>query len=79
MSDASGIAGEVDTSREIPSTTQTGLEDRKLIFAQLRCLVDGYDIVFLTLIAERVALGGAVTEDYTASVFESELAVALTV
>ena len=79
MSDASGITGEVDTPRDFPSASQTGLEDSKLIFAQLRCLVDGYDVVFLTLIAEGVALGGAVTEDYTASVFESELAVALTV
>lgn len=79
MTDAPGIAGEVDTPREIPSASKTSLEDSELILAQLRCFVDGNNVVFLTLIAEGVALCGAVAEDYTASVFESELAVALTV
>ena len=46
-----GIAGEIDPPWAVGRASQTGLEDGKLIFAQLRCLVEGYDVVFLTLIS----------------------------
>ena len=62
VSHASGIAGQINASGEIPRTAQTGFENRKLIFAQLRCLVYGDNVVFLTLIAKDVAVGGAVAK-----------------
>ena len=66
--DPAGVAGEVEPLRIDVHASQTGLENRKLIFAQLRCLVDGYDVVFLTLIAKGVARGRAEAESYAASV-----------
>ena len=79
VTDSAGVAGEIHTPRAVPSASQTSLEDGKLIFAQLRCFVEGYYVVFLPLIAKGVALGGGVAEGNGASVFKAECAVALAV
>ena len=52
--------------------SQTGLENRELIFAQLRCLVDGDDVVFLTLIAESISSVCAVPKLDAASVWKRD-------
>lgn len=62
--DAAGVAGQINTAGIVPRAAQTGLKDRKLIFAQLRCLVNGNNVVFLTLIPENVAVRRAVAEPY---------------
>ena len=62
MTDAAGIAGKIDPFGKIIAPSQTGLENRKLMFAQLRCLVDGDDVVLLTLIPQQISVAGAVTE-----------------
>ena len=72
MSDATGVAGQIHTLGEIPNASQTGLKNRKLIFAQLRCLVDGDDVVFLTLIAKGVPVRCAIAKGDAASVREGE-------
>ncbi len=59
---SAGVACQIHTLGEIPNASQTGLKNRKLIFAQLRCLVDGYDVVFLTLVTEGVACACTVSK-----------------
>ena len=71
MSDPSGIAGEIHTPRKIRSATQTGLENRKSVFVQLRCLVYGNNIVFLTLISQNVSVACAEAEKYATAVFKA--------
>ena len=68
MTDASGVAGQIHPAGIRTDASQTGLQNRKLIFAQLRCLVDGDDVVFLPLITQNVAVCRAVTEGDRASV-----------
>ena len=62
MPGPTGVAGQINTAGKIPGPAQTGLKYRKLMFAQLRCLVYGDDVVFLTLIAQHIPVGGAVAE-----------------
>ena len=52
VSDAAGITGKIDSFRKFVDASQTSLKNRKLIFAQLRCFVDGNNIEFLTLVSQ---------------------------
>ena len=79
VTDPTGITGQIHTTWKSFRASQTGLKDRKLIFAQLRCLVDGDDVVFLTLITESVASACAITELYTTAVWQRYLLFGLAV
>ena len=64
----SGIAGQIDALRAVVNTPDASAEYRKLILGKLCRLVNGYYVIFLPLVSENVSVGGAIAEEYLASV-----------
>ena len=79
VTDAAGVAGQVDPLWKAVDAAQAGLEHRKVVFAELGGLVDGDHVVFLTLITQSVPPRGAVAEIYPAFVWEKDATLGLAV
>ena len=55
VSDAARITSKINPLWKFVDASQTSLKNRKLIFAQLRSLINGNDVILLSLVAQNVS------------------------